>query len=58
MRYVPWSLIVEHKTKRKAVSSKLLARFEAEEETFHPRLLQQMNPGSIILNLRQSQSME
>jgi len=34
MRCVPWSLTVEHKTKRKAVSSELLVRFEAEGETF------------------------
>jgi hypothetical protein len=50
---VPRSLTIEHKTDRKAISSQLSARFEAEGETFHAGLLQQMKPGSIILNRRQ-----
>jgi nicotinamide mononucleotide adenylyltransferase len=34
IRWVPWSLTVKHKTERKAISSKLLARFQVQEQTF------------------------
>jgi hypothetical protein len=34
VRWVPRSLTVEHKSKRKAISSELLAWFKAEGETF------------------------
>jgi hypothetical protein len=34
MRWVPQSLTVEHKTKRKVILSQLLAHFKAARETF------------------------
>jgi hypothetical protein len=35
----PRSLAIEHKTDRKAISSELLARFEAEREAFLSRII-------------------
>jgi hypothetical protein len=57
LRWVSWSLRV--KKCEKAISSEFLAHFQSEVQTSYLRLLQQMVPGSIILNWRQKkQSME
>jgi hypothetical protein len=53
LRWAAQSLTVDHRTERKAISSELLASFEADRETSYPRLLQEMIPGSIILHRRQ-----
>jgi hypothetical protein len=38
-KWVSQSLTVEHKTEREAISSELLARFEAERKTYFSRIV-------------------
>jgi hypothetical protein len=52
MRWVPRSLTVEHKTKRKAISSSCLHVLKLRERPSYSGLLQQMKPGSIVLGQR------
>lgn len=54
MRWASRSLTVTQKPMRKSISSELLTSFEDERRTSHPRLLQQMKLGFIILNCRQN----
>jgi hypothetical protein len=49
---------IEHKTDKNSISSELLAPFQAEAEDLLSGLLQQMKPGSVILNRRQKAGQE
>jgi hypothetical protein len=49
---------IEHKTDKNAISSELLAPFQAEGEDLSSGLLQQMKPVSVILNHRQKAGQE
>jgi hypothetical protein len=54
VRRIPWSLIVKHKIKRKAISSEFLTYFEAgAQSTLFLDCKQQMDRGPFILNWTQ-----
>ena len=50
--WIPGSLTIEHKTERKAIFSSCGHVLKVRELASHPGLLEQMKPGSIILNQR------